>query len=180
MSDRGSKTTSSTISHLPKSPNAGIHPLFSQLWAVHEVELGRLLLQCRFAKICHLITKQLYTPSGLQKSPSELSCSISQLSALLKEWKDSTPSSHKPLDVGTSSNYPHALSSATQECLHLSYQYYEALLAIHGRWQLTDPLHLTAEDNISLSRSRETCSSVARMVLLMSSEIRLKELFSDW
>jgi hypothetical protein len=62
----------------------------------------------------------------------------------------------------------------------MSYQYYEALLAIHGRWQLTDPLHLTAEDNISLSRSREACSSVARMVLLMSSEIRLKELFSDW
>jgi len=171
-----------SIDHQPPTqvPGRRNSSPFSQLWDVHEVELDRLLLQCRFAKICHLITKQLYTPSGLQKSPSQLSCSISQLSALLKQWKDSIPSSHKPLDAGTSSNYPHALSSATQECLHLSYQYYEALLAIHGRWQLTDPFHLTAEDMKSFGQSRETCSSVARMALLMSSEIRLKELFSDW
>ncbi|RKF78995.1 Fumonisin cluster-specific transcription factor FUM21 [Golovinomyces cichoracearum] len=139
-----------------------------------------LLLQCRFAKICSLIITKLYAPYSLRKSPSELFNSIFQLGGMLKHWKDSLPSSTRPLDLTSASTFVPELCKASQEQLNLSYQYYEALWAIHGRWRLCNPLQMTDEDMGHMATSREICSNVARMVLNTSGEFRIANLLSHW
>ncbi|CCU75572.1 powdery mildew-specific hypothetical protein [Blumeria hordei DH14] len=139
-----------------------------------------LLLQCQFAKICSLITTKLYSSHGLRKSPTELFNSMFQLGGMLKHWKDSIPISSRPLDLSSASTFVPELCRASQERLASSYQYYEALLAIHGRWRLCNPLRMTDEDMAHMSTSREICLNVARMVLHTSSEFRIATLLSDW
>lgn len=139
-----------------------------------------LLLQCQFAKICSLITTKLYSSHGLRKSPTELFNSMFQLGGMLKHWKDSIPISSRPLDLSSASTFVPELCRASQERIASSYQYYEALLAIHGRWRLCNPLRMTDEDMAHMSTSREICLNVARMVLHTSSEFRIATLLSDW
>ncbi|KHJ32257.1 hypothetical protein EV44_g5383 [Erysiphe necator] len=139
-----------------------------------------LLLQCRFAKTCSLITTKLYTPHGLQKTPSELYNSIFQLGGMLKHWKDSIHASIRPLDLSSASTFVPELCKASQEQLVLSYQYYEALWAIHGRWRLCNPSHMSDEDVSRMVTSRDLCLNVARMVLNLSSEFRISTLLSHW
>ncbi|KAI1002991.1 hypothetical protein K3495_g5210 [Podosphaera aphanis] len=139
-----------------------------------------LLLQCRFAKICSLIITKLYSPNGLRKSPSELFNSMFQLGGMLKHWKDFIPLSCRPLDLSSASTFVPELCIASQERLDLSFQYYEALLAIHGRWQLCNPLQMSLDDMTHLATSREICLNVAKMVLHTSSELRVTRILSHW
>ncbi|TQS34854.1 hypothetical protein Golomagni_04748 [Golovinomyces magnicellulatus] len=139
-----------------------------------------LLLQCRFAKICSLIITKLYAPYSLRKSPSELFNSIFQLGGMLKHWKDSLPLPTRPLDLTSASTFVPELCKASQGQLNLSYQYYEALWAIHGRWRLCNPLQMTDEDMGHMATSREICSNVARMVLNTCGEFRIANILSHW
>lgn len=145
-----------------------------------QAEIDHLLLNAQFIKIYHMITKQIFTPFGLRKSPAQLSRCVTKLHALLTEWRVSIPLGYRPLGSGLS-KCPIGDYRATHECLSWSYQYYEALLAVNGRWRLVDPTPLAIVEEVNVARNGQViCLDITKMYPQISSEIQMKTLLSDW
>ncbi|KAL8880242.1 MAG: hypothetical protein Q9198_002312 [Flavoplaca austrocitrina] len=139
-------------------------------WDLHVVNY-------RYARLCSIIIKTLYSHASLEKSPSECMASIRHLSTLLDAWRQSIPASFRPnSEVNlTDSAGLHQISRIQSD---LGLKLAEASFAIH-RWSI---MRVTRSEQTAAGHaaSRDSCVAAAKAVLVLTQTLRHHDSALEW
>lgn len=130
-------------------------------------EDGWCYIRYRYAKLCSLIAKDLYSQRASMKPRREMLSTIKNLQQALAAWLMSVPSKYRPTRTASS------WTCSSEECIRLDIEdkYYEAALAIH-RWSLVYAgLDRGFEEDCSTSR--KSCLETAKSVLSRTQAVNL-------
>ncbi len=135
------------------------------------------LVNYRYARLCSIIVKTLYSHASLKLIPSESMASIKRLSTMLNAWKLSIPAKFRPNSEVNLTEQP---TSPQGTCIQsdLGLKHAEASLAIH-RWAIIGvrvDQHITAD----YTASRDECVATAKAVLVSTQTFRVYDSETDW
>lgn len=156
-------------------PSKGQYPSACDSEDCHSWDLR--LVYYRYARLCSIIMKTLYSHASLKMSPSESMASIKRLSTMLNAWRLSIPARFRPSSEFNLTAQP-APPPVTCIQFDLELKHAEASFAIH-RWAIIGvrpDQHSTAD----YTASRDECVATAKAVLVSTPTFRLRESETDW
>lgn len=135
------------------------------------------LVNYRYARLCSIIVKTLYSHASLKMSPSESMKSLRRLSTMLNAWRLSIPARFRPNSEVDLTDSP-ALSQGCFIQSDLGLKHAEASFAIH-RWAIMEiPVsQFTTADYIV---SRDECVATAKAVIISTQGFRVHDSEMDW
>jgi hypothetical protein len=158
------------VYHAPSKKRLG---LFTQGMSDYS---GWEIVNYRYARLCSVIVKTLYSHVSLRMTAAEVSAAIERLSGMLESWRSSIPTAYRPdRDLDGPECHEHAGDAIIRS--DISLRYAEASLAIH-RWVLatTDcPQELVKTRSLSKSQ----CAMIAKRVLGVAHSCRTDS-GTDW
>ncbi|KAF2448842.1 hypothetical protein P171DRAFT_220189 [Karstenula rhodostoma CBS 690.94] len=123
---------------------------------------GWEIVNYRYARLCSVIVKTLYSHLSLRMTATEVSAAIEKLSGMLESWRLSIPAAYRPdRDLDGPECHEHAGDAIIRS--DISLRYAEASLALH-RWVLATsdcPPELVKARASSISQ----CAMIAKRVL---------------
>ena len=137
---------------------------------------GWEIVNYRYARLCSVIVKTLYSHASLKLTGPEVTAAINRLSGMLEAWRLSIPNAYRPdYEIDSIACHEHA-EDANIRC-SISLRYAEASFAIH-RWILA-----TSDPGPKLlavyASSRTQCIMVAKRVLSAAHSCRTDS-GTDW
>jgi hypothetical protein len=137
---------------------------------------GWEIVNYRYARLCSVIVKTLYSHASLRLTGPEVSAAIERLSGMLDAWRLSIPVAFRPhRELDSLVCHEHAEDAMIRSCISLRYA--EASLAIH-RWILaTSGRDLKAPSVYASSRAQ--CIIIAKRVLSAAHSCRTDS-GTDW
>jgi len=139
------------------------------------------LVHYRYARLCSVIVKKLYSQSSLKMSVMGVAASIARLSGMLEAWRLSIPAAYRP-QFCSGSGIPEKSKKAWDTCIQndILLKYAEAVFAIH-RWAIIVPEAKVGPELMnSYTSSKEQCVELAKGVLRMTHGLRVHRLEVDW
>ena len=139
------------------------------------------LVHYRYARLCSVIVKTLYTQSSPRMNAKGVAASVARLSGMLEAWRLSIPVAYRPQFL-SDSGVPEKHKKTWDTCIQndILLRYAEAVFAIH-RWAVIVPeTKIGPELMERYQSSREQCMEVAKDVLRMTHGLRVHRLEVDW
>ncbi|KAF9737045.1 hypothetical protein PMIN01_04824 [Paraphaeosphaeria minitans] len=158
------------VYHAPSKKRSG---LFTQ--GVSDYS-GWEIVKYRYARLCSVIVKTLYSHLSLRMTAAEVSAAIEKLTGMLESWRLSIPAAYRPdRDRDGPECHEHAGDAIIRSDISLKYA--EVSLAIH-RWVLatSDCPPELVKARIS---SKYQCAAIAKRVLGAAHSCRTDS-GSDW
>ncbi|KAF2802757.1 uncharacterized protein BDZ99DRAFT_503718 [Mytilinidion resinicola] len=142
-----------------------------------DLRSGWEVVSYRYARLCSVIVKTIYSHAALRMSRSETLAAIDRLSKMLEAWRMSIPVAYRPdcnLDLPACQN--RSWDTCIQSDIFLKFA--EASFAIH-RWAVIQ--HNVVQDaTATYSSSRDQCIELAKGVLHWTHYFRVDDHELDW
>lgn len=135
------------------------------------------IVNYRYARLCSIIIKTLYSHASLKQCPLECMASIRHLSTMLNAWKLSIPASFRP-NSEVNSTESAGLHQVNRIQSDLGLKLAEASFAIH-RWSI---MRVTVSEVIAAGHaaSRDSCVAAAKAVLVLTQTLRSHNSTMEW
>lgn len=138
---------------------------------------GWEIINYRYARLCSVVVKTLYSRASLRTSPSETAEGITRLSNMLEAWRISIPKAYRPKSSAEIRERPERLAGFGEEAdIFLSYA--EVSFAIH-RWAIATTAYVPGPSSAYVS-SRDECVAVAKRVLHATHSFSVRDAELEW
>ncbi|KAH7340062.1 hypothetical protein BKA66DRAFT_577245 [Pyrenochaeta sp. MPI-SDFR-AT-0127] len=138
---------------------------------------GWEIVNYRYARLCSVIVKTLYSRATLKIGPSGTAASISRLTSMLEAWRMSIPMAYRPKSSAEFRERPEQ-SSDFGRAMTIFFNYAEASFAIH-RWAIATTTYDPDSSSTYIS-SRDECVAVAKRVLSATHSFSVNDAEMEW